>query len=50
MQLGKLLVRLNRPGAAREAGERGLTSVQSASSRGLAEGFLRDLELDRGGR
>ncbi len=50
VEFGKLLVRLNRPGEAREAGERGLASARSASSRGLVGAFLRDLEQGPVGR
>jgi tetratricopeptide (TPR) repeat protein len=42
--LGRLLVRLDQPGAARAAGRQGLVAARSARSRKLLEGFMRELE------
>ncbi|MFH1269030.1 MAG: tetratricopeptide repeat protein, partial [Planctomycetota bacterium] len=42
LDLGKLLLRLDRPREAREAGERGLAAARSASVRRAVEAFLRE--------
>ena len=43
VDLGRLLLRLNRPVEAREAGEQGLAAVGERGSRGAIEAFLKDL-------
>ena len=44
VDLGRQLASLNRPGEARQAGEKGLAAARSVGSRRQVEAFIRDLE------